>query len=151
MSGVRLRLPAAMRAVGEALERDGVTDAGLVFAADPDPPEDFPAVEAELLECFRASREAAAEGRPIVYVISQADLLGQRGPLGGLRAGALLSALRSLAFEGARDGLRANALAVGDTPDPERVATWIAHLLLDDGVSGELVRVDAAHVGKALP
>jgi NAD(P)-dependent dehydrogenase (short-subunit alcohol dehydrogenase family) len=67
-----------------------------------------------------------------------------------MRAGAMLSALRSLALEGARDGLRANAVAIGEDADPRRVATWVRVLLTEPGVSGELVRVDAAHLGKAL-
>jgi hypothetical protein len=153
--GVRLRLPGPLSEVAEALEQAGIGPGdgadGLVFAAAPEPPPDYPALEAELLECFRLSKEAAAKGGPIVYVVAQADLLGQRGALGAMRAGALLSGLRSLALEGARAGLRANAVATGDEADPHRVARWIGHLLSESGVAGELVRVDAAHLGKLVP
>jgi len=73
------------------------------------------------------------------------------GTHAAMRAGALLSAMRALALEGARDGLRVNAMAIGDEADPERVASWAALLLSEAGVSGELVRVDAAHTGKLIP
>jgi NAD(P)-dependent dehydrogenase (short-subunit alcohol dehydrogenase family) len=149
MSGLRLRLGPALEAVRAPLEAAGAT--GLVFGAAGDPPGGYAAVEDELVEAFRLSREAAAAGDPIVYVLSQPELLGGRGATAAMRAGALLSAMRALALEGARDGLRVNALAVGDEPDPERVAAWAALLLREPGVSGELVRVDAAHAGKLVP
>lgn len=153
--GVRLRLPRSLREVGEALEQAGMRAGdgadGLVFAAEAGAPQDYATVEAELLHCFRLSKEAAAVGAPIVYILSQADLLGQRGALGAMREGALLSGIRSLALEGARDGLRANAVATGDEADPRRVAAWVGHLLTEPGVSGELVRVDATHLGKVVP
>jgi hypothetical protein len=150
VSGLRLRVPAGLRDLEEALRADGAPAGGLVFAADDAEPADFGALEDELAECFRLSQEAAAAGGPVVFVLSQPDLLGQRGALGAMRAGAMLSALRSLALEGARDGLRANAVAIGEDADPRRVATWVRVLLTEPGVSGELVRVDAAHLGKAL-
>jgi NAD(P)-dependent dehydrogenase (short-subunit alcohol dehydrogenase family) len=150
MSGLRLRVPAGLREVGDALRGGDAPPGGLVFAADPDEPRDFSALEDELAECFRLTQEAATAGAPVVYVLSQPDLLGQRGALGAMRAGALLSAARSLALEGARDGLRANAVAIGAGADADRVATWVRLLLTEPGVSGELVRVDAAHLGKAL-
>jgi NAD(P)-dependent dehydrogenase (short-subunit alcohol dehydrogenase family) len=149
MSGLRLRLAPALEAVRAPLEAAGPT--GLVFGAAGDPPAGYAEVEDELLEAFRLSREAAAAGEAIVYVLSQPELLGGRGAPAAMRAGALLSAMRALALEGARDGLRVNALAVGDEPDPERVAAWAALLLREPGVSGELVRVDAAHAGKLIP
>lgn len=124
---------------------------GLVFATDPGQPSGFAEVEEELADCFHLTKEAAAAGGPIVYVLSQPDLLGQGGALGAMRAAALLSAMRSLALEGARDGLRANAVAVGADPDAVDVAALIRMLLASPGVSGELVRVNAIHVGKVLP
>ncbi|MEA2289399.1 MAG: hypothetical protein QOD55_1396 [Solirubrobacteraceae bacterium] len=150
MSGLRLRVPAGLREVGDALRGGDAPPGGLVFAADPDEPRDFSALEDELAECFRLTQEAATARAPVVYVLSQPDLLGQRGALGAMRAGALLSAARSLALEGARDGLRATAVAIGAGADADRVATWVRLLLTEPGVSGELVRVDAAHLGKAL-
>ena len=147
---MRLEIPGSLRGLEDALAADSGPD-GVVLAADPEPPADWAALERELLRFFRASREAFESDAPIVYVLSQADLLGQRGALGAMRAGALLSAARTLALEGARAGLRVNAVALGEAADPASAATWIRHLLMDGGVSGELVRVDAAHAGKVLP
>jgi hypothetical protein len=115
-----------------------------VIFHQPDAPADFAGVERALLDAFHASREAARNGEPIVYVLSQPDLLGQRGALGAILANALLSAMRTLAAE----GHRANAIAVGD--DPTHVEQWIGLLEQDAGVTGELVRLGPAHVGKAL-
>ena len=110
----------------------------------PDAPADFAGVEHALLDAFHASREAAQNGEPIVYVLSQPDLLGQRGALGAILANALLSGMRTLGAE----GHRANALAIGD--DPTHVEHWIALLQDDAGVTGELIRLTPAHIGKAL-
>ncbi|MEA2246665.1 MAG: hypothetical protein QOH46_1194 [Solirubrobacteraceae bacterium] len=152
MSALRLRVPEALEDVERALcSGPRVPREGLVFATDTGEPADFRALEDELAECFLLTKHAAGARRPVVYVLSQADLLGQRGALAAMRAGALLSGVRSLALEGARDGLRANAVAIGAGADPQRVATWVRALLTEPGVSGELVRVDAAHLGKALP
>jgi hypothetical protein len=107
-------------------------------------PADFAAVEAALLEAFRESQEAARNGEPIVYVLHQPDLLGQRGALGAILANALLSAMRTLAAE----GHRANAIAIGD--DPTHVEHWLSILQADAGVTGELIRLTPAHIGKAL-
>jgi NAD(P)-dependent dehydrogenase (short-subunit alcohol dehydrogenase family) len=152
MSALRLRVPEALEAVELALcSGPRVPREGLVFASDTGEPVSFGVLEDELAECFLLTKHAAEARRPVVYVLSQPDLLGQRGALAAMRAGALLSAVRSLALEGARDGLRANAVAIGEDADPARVASWVRTLLTEAGVSGELVRVDAAHLGKALP
>jgi len=151
MSALRLRVPEALEAFELALcSGPDVPREGLVFAAGTGEPADFRALEDELTECFLLTKHAAEAGRPIVYVLAQPDLLGQRGALGAMRAGALLSGMRSLALEGARDGVRANAVAIGDDADPAHVARWVRILLTEPGVSGELVRVDATHLGKAL-
>jgi hypothetical protein len=107
-------------------------------------PTDFGEVETALADAFRRSQEAARNEEPIVFVLSQADLLGQRTVPGAILANALLSGMRTLAAE----GHRANAVAVGTDADPEDLQHWIAQLQASRGVAGELVRVHAAHVGK---
>jgi hypothetical protein len=107
-------------------------------------PADWAGVEAALLDAFRRSQEAARAGEPIVFVLSQADLLGQRTVPGAILANALLSAMRTLAAE----GHRANAVAVGDDTDPEDLQHWTDALCGGRGVAGELVHVHAPHVGK---
>jgi hypothetical protein len=114
----------------------------MIFTALPQ--EDFEGVEVALADAFRRSQEAARDGEPIVFVLSQEDLLGQRGVPGAILANALLSGMRTLAAE----GHRANAVAVGADADPEDLQHWIAQLEAGRGVAGELVRVHAAHVGK---
>jgi hypothetical protein len=108
------------------------------------PQSDWEAVEVELADAFRRSQQAARDGEPIVFVLSQEDLLGQRGAPSAILANALLSGMRTLAAE----GHRANAIAVGADADPEDLQHWIAQLQSGRGVTGELVRVHAKHVGK---
>ncbi len=107
-------------------------------------PSDWAGVETALLDAFRRSQAAARDGEPIVFVLSQEDLLGQRGAPGAILANALLSAMRTLAAE----GHRANAVATGAETDAEDLQHWIGALSAGRGVTGELVRVHAAHVGK---
>ena len=111
------------------------------------PQTDWNEVEVELADAFRRSRQAAQDGEPIVFVLSQEDLLGQRGAPSAMLANALLSGMRTLAAE----GHRANAVAVGADTDPEDLQHWIAQLEQGRGVAGELVRVHAKHVGKIQP
>jgi hypothetical protein len=108
------------------------------------PPVDFAAVEEHLLDAFRRCQAAARDEEPIVFVLHQADLLGQRTVPGAILANALLSAMRTLAAE----GHRANAVATGGDADPEDLQHWIAQLSEGRGVTGELIHVHAAHVGK---
>src|SRR4051812_1299576 len=108
------------------------------------PQSDWAEVETALADAFRRAQAAARDGEPIVFVLSQEDLLGQRGVPGAMLANALLSAMRTLAAE----GHRANAIAVGGEAEPEDVAHWTAELEAGRGVAGELVRVHATHVGK---
>ena len=114
----------------------------MIFTAQP--PADWAGVESVLLDAFRRSQAAARDGEPIVFVLSQADLLGQRTVPGAMLANALLSAMRALAAE----GHNANAVAVGDDADPADLQHWIDALCDGRGVTGELVHVHAAHVGK---
>ena len=108
------------------------------------PQTDWAAVETELADAFRRAQEAARNEEPIIFVLSQEDLLGQRGAPSAILANSLLAGMRTLAAE----GHRANAVAVGADTDPEDLQHWIAQLDSGRGVAGELVRVHAAHVGK---
>jgi len=108
------------------------------------PQKSFEEVETALTDAFRRAQQAARDGEPIVFVLSQQDLLGQRGAPSAILANALLSGMRTLAAE----GHRANAIAVGAETDPEDLQHWIAELEQGRGVNGELVRVHAKHVGK---
>jgi hypothetical protein len=107
-------------------------------------PTDFAGVETALLDAFHRSQQAARDEEPIVFVLFQPDLLGQRSVPAAILANALLSAMRTLAAE----GHRANAVATGGDADPEDLQHWIALLEAGRGVAGELVRVHAKHVGK---
>ena len=106
--------------------------------------EDFDGVETALADAFRRAQQAARDGEPIVFVLSQEDLLGQRGAPSAILANSLLAGMRTLAAE----GHRANAVAVGADTDAEDLQHWIAQLEAGRGVAGELIRVHAAHVGK---
>jgi hypothetical protein len=114
----------------------------MIFTALPQT--DWDEVGDALADAFRRAQEAARGEEPIVFVVSQADLLGQGSVEGAMLANALLSGMRTLAAE----GHRANAVAVGADADPEDLQPWIALLEQGRGVAGELVRVHAAHVGK---
>ena len=108
------------------------------------PQESFDGVQTALTDAFHRVQAAAREGEPIIFVLSQEDLLGQRGAPSAILANALLSGMRTLAAE----GHPANAVAVSSDTDPEDLQHWIAQLEAGRGVSGELVRVHAKHVGK---
>jgi hypothetical protein len=114
----------------------------MIFTALPQ--SDWDGVETSLADAFRRAQEAAREGEPIIFVLSQEDLLGQRGAPSAILANSLLSGMRTLAAE----GHRANAVAVGADTDPEDLQHWIAQLEEGRGVAGELIRVHAKHVGK---
>jgi hypothetical protein len=114
----------------------------VIYTAEP--PADWDGVESALLDAFRRCQAAARDGEPIVFVLSQQDLLGQRGAPGAMLANALLSGMRTLAAE----GHAANAIATGPDAGAEDLQHWIAELEAGRGVNGELVRVHAAHVGK---
>ena len=114
----------------------------MIFTAPP--VQDWAEVELALTAAFGRAQEAARDEEPIVFVLSQPDLLGQGSVPGAILASALLSGMRTLAAE----GHKANAVAVGADADPEDLQHWIALLEEGRGVAGELVRVHAAHVGK---
>lgn len=114
--------------------------------------DDWAEVSAELDRAFQMSRAAAQAGENFVFVVHHDDLLGRRGPGRAMVATGLLSAARTAAIEGARKGWTANVVAYDDEADPELVRGWAERLAEDSfGVTGELIRLGPAHLGKALP
>jgi hypothetical protein len=123
---------------------------GLIHWAS-DVGDDWTEIAAELTRAFELSRTAAVEGRSLVYVVRQDDLLGRRGAGNAMVATGLLSAARTAALEGARKAWTANVLAYDEGADRDDVKTWAARLLESGSVTGELIRIGAGHIGKALP
>lgn len=128
-----------------------VAEPDAVFVAADDVGTDWGAVSAELTAAFETSRTVAQAAGSIVFVVANADLLGQRGPGNAMVSTGLLSAARTLAIEAAKWGGTANVVAAGPDAGPTAVADWTRRLLEADGVSGELIRVGGGHLGKALP
>lgn len=112
---------------------------------------DWETARATLLRAFAGSQEAARDSNPIVYVVHGDDLLGRRGAPSAMVATGLLSAARTAAIELRKAGVPVNVIAVGDTTEPETVERWTRYLTEPDGPTGEIVRLDAGHIGKALP
>lgn len=114
--------------------------------------DDWEEVKAELERVFQMSREAARAAESFVYVVHHDDLLGRRGPGKAMVATGLLSAARTAAIEGSRKGWTVNVIAHDDDVDQDQVRDWAERLAGDSsGVTGELIRVGASHLGKALP
>lgn len=154
MSGrIDCRVPAGLAALADALAGvEGPGDA-LVFVADPAVGDDWEAVAAQFREAFESTRRALGAGAPVVYVVDQRDLLGQRGPGAAMAATGLLSGARAAAFEMRRSGVPVNVLATEEGSPPAAVAAWVERLLDPGpgGPTGELVRLGGDHLGKALP
>lgn len=114
--------------------------------------DDWEAVRDEMERAFVMSRDAALAEESFVFVVHNDDLLGRRGPGPAMVATGLLSAARTAAIEGARKGWAANVIAYDDETDPALIDTWAERLASDpQGVTGELIRLGASHIGKALP
>lgn len=139
----RLRIPDAWRS-----DFDGVP--GAVFAAR-DVGDAWAEVASELDEAFLLARDAARDGTPMAYVVHHDDLLGRRGPGRAMVATGILSAARTAAVEQAKARIPVNVIAVDDGIEPATIARW-ARILAEGPVpTGELVRLGASHLGKALP
>jgi hypothetical protein len=113
--------------------------------------DDWEAVRGELGRIFSLSRTAAQAEESFVFVVRNDDLLGRRGAGNAMVACGLLSAARTAALEGVRKGWSVNVVAYDEGTDRERVESWTGRLLDSAGVTGELVRIGAGHLGKALP
>jgi hypothetical protein len=122
---------------------------GLVHWAE-DVSDDWPAVLDELTRAFEISRSSAQNEGSIVYVVRQDDLLGRRGTGNAMVACGLLSAARTAALEGARNGWTANVVAFDEVADRATVEEWARRLLDDGAVNGELIRLGPGHIGKTL-
>ncbi len=147
----RRRIPISNLALAEGFAEETDSE-GLVFvAAGPEIGDDWDAVAHELAEAFRLTQEAVQAGAPVVYVVAGEDLLGQRGVPAAMIATGLLSAARTTAIETARASVPINVLAPFDDADPADVVAWSLRLLERTGVTGEVIRLGAKHLGKALP
>jgi hypothetical protein len=114
--------------------------------------DDWEEVRSELERAFQMSRRAAQDEESFVYVVHHDDLLGRRGPGNAMVATGLLSAARTAAIEGSRKGWTANVVAYDEEAETEVVRSWAERLATDSqGVTGEIIRIGASHLGKALP
>jgi hypothetical protein len=134
----------------EHLEAADLPAAGLVLDASATVT-DWTGARDVLMSAFAASQESAVAESSIVYIVHGDDLLGRRGAPSAMVATGLLSAARTAAIELSRKDAVVNVVAVGEEASPETVARWVAHLCDPTGPTGEVVRLDAAHLGKALP
>ena len=137
--------------LAEALGSLSLPDGGLVFVANAAISDAWAAVLDELTSAYELSQAAVRAGGPIVYVLENDDLLGRRGIGRAMVACGLLSAARTLALETARAGVPVNVLALGATTTSDSVRFWVQSLCRPNGPNGELIRLGADHLGKALP
>lgn len=148
-----LRIPQQSADLAETINRrQGGPEAGLVFVASGlSLGTGWEAVSAELGEAFDLTKRAAVDTAPVVYVVSGGDLLGQNGPERAMVACGLLSGARTAALEGVKSRHTANLLAIESETPVDAIAEWIFRLLESHGTSGELIRIGAGHLGRALP
>jgi hypothetical protein len=99
-----------------------------------------------LTDVFEAMRDALLAGRPVVVLLEDRDLLGQGDVDAAAVANGVLGLVRALAMEGARDGWVINAVTHRDGQGP--VQATVAALANVGGLSGQLLRVGSAQLGK---
>jgi hypothetical protein len=122
---------------------------GVVFWAG-DVGDDWGEISAELARAFEVSRNAAQAGSSLVYVVHENDLLGRRGPGNAMVATGLLSAARTAAIEGSRQGWTVNVIAFDEGAEMSEAEEWANRLILSGAITGELLRIGPGHIGKAL-
>lgn len=111
--------------------------------------DDVGAVTVQLSEAFATIRSAVLDGSPVVVVLDDRDLLGQRTVADAAVASGLLGLVRAVALEGARAGWRINAVSHRDDPAAaEEAVQALGHAL---ALSGQLLRCGTGHIGKAAP
>jgi hypothetical protein len=111
--------------------------------------DDLDAVTPTLTGAFAEAREALEAGRSVVVVVDARDLLGQGSPLDAAIANGLLGMVRTLGIEGAKPGWRINVVA-GDDGDEVEVEEAVA-MLAGSSLSGQLLQVGGANLGKVVP
>jgi hypothetical protein len=106
-------------------------------------------VTEQLGDAFERIREAVEAGAPVAVLVDDRDLLGQREPLDAAVATGLLGMVRAFAMEGAKPGWIVNALSHREQGELDReVLGWLG---ANPGLSGQLIRVGTAQIGKVLP
>ena len=137
--------------LADALNGLSLPEGALVFVANSAVSDGWTAVLDELTAAYELSQSAVRAGGPIVYLVESDDLLGRRGVGRAMVACGLLSAARTLALETARAGVPVNVIALGAATTLDSVRAWVESLCGPNGPSGELIRLGADHLGKALP
>ena len=128
---------------------DGVTGGAVLAACDLPP--DWRSVEERLVDALHVARRCAAEGAPLVYVVHSEDLRGSRSVLASALATALVGCARAVAFEFGREGVSANVVAIPADVDRSSAARVIGGLLADPVLTGELVDLGSAKLGRLQP
>jgi hypothetical protein len=109
--------------------------------------DDPAAVTAALTDGFARIRDAVEAGSPVVVVLDARDLMGQADPLDAAVATGLLGMVRTFGIEGAKPGWRVNAVAGGEG-DEAAVAATVATIAAAEHVTGQLISVGGANLGK---
>jgi hypothetical protein len=116
----------------------------------PDLREDLDAVSPVLTRAFGDVRKAVLAGRPVVLVLNDRDLLGQGTVIGAAVATGLLGLARAVALEGAKQGWRINLVTCSESVMEEALEDSIAWVGASP-LSGQLLRVGTAHLGRVSP
>jgi hypothetical protein len=111
--------------------------------------DDLDAVTPALTGAFLAAREGLEAGRRVAVVVDARDLLGQGEPLDAAVATGLLGMVRTLGIEGAKAGWSINVVAGGE--DEAAVEETVAMLARSSAVTGQLLQVGGANLGKVVP
>jgi hypothetical protein len=111
-------------------------------------PETLDEIRVALVDAFERVQVAISTGDSVAIVVPSPDLLGHRGPERGAYVGALVGIVRAVAFEGTRAGWQANVLAV---PSGHEISDAEVVNHFPEGVSGQVVTVGTALVGKVAP
>jgi hypothetical protein len=123
---------------------------GPLVIDQPDVLDDLDRVTAALSAAFVALRDAMQDERPVVCVVDERDLLGQRSVIDAALATGLVGLARTAALEGAKSGWSVNTVSHRGDPDSAAVRNAVAWLG-GSGLSGQLLRVDGDHLGKVWP
>jgi hypothetical protein len=112
--------------------------------------DDLDAVTPALTGAFVEAREALEAGRRVAVVVDARDLLGQGSPLDAAVATGLLGMVRTLGIEGVKPGWSINVVAEAEG-DEAAVEETVAMLARSSSVTGQLLQVGGANLGKVVP